>query len=153
MDLIIEGIDQMEVDLGIQPAAGMFDVRTDTLAVTFIAEGSSRFGEVLLEVEDLEMPQDFGPSADEEGSSPHEIAGGTSWFGISIGEGNISATEEENDLLGVDRILLDLTAVDGLHIKRMSQEARDPLPLAPIGEPEQLNVDSHPRTRSERAKG
>ncbi len=135
VDLLIEGVDPLQVDIGIESAAGMIEVLPDCVAVTFVAEVAGGFGEVLLEVKDLNVSQEFGASADEEGAAAHQVPRGTHCFRVGISHGEVSSPQKTGDLFRVDGIVLDLPTVDGLHVERVAKNEGDLLLLAPVGEP------------------
>jgi hypothetical protein len=49
--------------------------------------------------------------------------------------GEIPASEQVSDLEGIDLVVLDLSAVDGLHVEGVPEDEGDPLSRAEISQP------------------
>jgi len=64
-----------------------------------------------------------------------QIAGGAPLGGVGVSLWYQSALEQERDLLGIDLIILGLSAMDRSHIQGVAQHKGKRLPTAEIGDP------------------
>jgi hypothetical protein len=81
------------------------------------------------------MGEQLASFAHEEEASAEQVAGSAHARGIDVGLGQGTGAEQHRDLVGVDAIVLGLTAVDGLHVEGMAEHERDAFAGAQIGEP------------------
>jgi len=71
----------------------------------------------------------------EEEASSEEVTGGAHLRWIDVGLRNHAPTEQHDELLGVDAIILGLRAVDGLQVEGVGQDEGDVVLGAEIREP------------------
>jgi len=64
-----------------------------------------------------------------------EIASGPHLGGIDIGLRDHSTSQKDRDLVGVDAIVLGLSAVDGFHVEGMAEDEWDLFAGTEVGEP------------------
>jgi len=64
-----------------------------------------------------------------------KVAGGAHHGRIDVGLGQHAALEQQCDLVRIELVVLDLAAVNGLHVQRMPQHESDVLARADIGDP------------------
>ena len=68
-------------------------------------------------------------------TAPQEVTGGAHLSWINIGLWEHPPSEQGCNLLRIDLVVFGLAAVDGFHIKGMSQDERNALVRTEVGEP------------------
>lgn len=63
------------------------------------------------------------------------IDSGPHLLGIDVRQWEITTAHEHRNLEGIDAVVLGFTAVDGLHIKRVTQDKVDGVLFTQIGDP------------------
>ena len=81
------------------------------------------------------MGQPLGPFARERHPAPEQIPGGPHRGGIHIGLGPHAAAQEHGDLVGINRLVLGLAPMDGLHGEGVAQDEGNALTGAEVGQP------------------
>jgi len=64
-----------------------------------------------------------------------EVAGGSHLERVDIGCGEVPASQQHGDLEGVDFVVLDLSAVDGLPVERVTENELDAFAPTQVGDP------------------
>jgi hypothetical protein len=84
---------------------------------------------------DADVRVELAALANEEEPTTEQVAGGPHTLGIDVADGNGAGAQEHGDLVGVDLVVLRLSAVDGLHVERMADDEGDVMLGAEVGEP------------------
>lgn len=82
----------------------------------------------------MDMGDEFGPLAYQANAATHQIPGVAQRFGIDIGYGRHATAQQGGDLMGIDRIVFCLAAVNGFHVHGMTEDEGNVLVFAPIGD-------------------
>ena len=81
------------------------------------------------------MRQQRAALANEVVAPPEQVAGLTHALGIDVGEGKVAAFEQASEFAGVDFVVLGLGAVDEFHVQGVTDDERDLLLGAEVGDP------------------
>jgi len=101
------------------------------LAIDSLLEGRK----VVLSDGVLGVGHELGSPADEVRPSPQEIPCRPHLSWIDVGHGEHASAQQRRDLLRVDAVVLGLSAVDGLHVERMSEREDNVVIDAEVGDP------------------
>src|SRR5262249_57978301 len=102
---------------------------------------------VVLGIEDLQMGEQAGAVAAPPGAAAPQVAGLAHPFGVDVGEREVAAAQQAGDLVGIDRVVLGLGAVDEPQGVGVTDDQQNLLGLAQVGQYQQ-NMHSQPTTRS-----
>ena len=69
--------------------------------------------EVVLVIDQLHVSEQFAPPSHQEGSASEQIAGATHFLGIDVAGGEVPASQEHGQFLGIDSIAFGFAALDG----------------------------------------
>ena len=81
------------------------------------------------------MGDEFRTAAGEIHPPSQQVACGTPFGRIGVGDGEIAAFEQAGDFVGIDFIILGFTAVDGFHIQGVAQDERNVVQGAEVRQP------------------
>lgn len=135
LDLILHAVHEMDIRLYILTHAAVVKAFGQLVAIGAPFKLLVDAGEVVLEIGELDMCLQFGTPVDKVIASPQQVPGRTHLAGIDVGQGEGSTPDQLGDLLGIDLVVLGLSAMDRFHVERMAQYERDVLGLAEIGQP------------------
>lgn len=134
--LIIE-IDQCTVefdalfDLWIGKALG----HVDACAIGFPADPGTKLRQVVLAIGVLDVRQELGALPHQVIASAHEVAGGAHFGRIDIGLREHARAQQCCNFLRIDAVILDLAAMDGFHVQRMTEDEGQLFAGAQVGQP------------------
>jgi hypothetical protein len=131
----IVGGDQPEIDVDVLVPRGI--VKTFGHAVTVGCGGDLfvNLGRIVLAVGILDMAQELRSLAQQVGPASQEVTGGTHLRWIDVGWREHAAAKEGSNLVGIDRVMLGLAAVDGFHREGVPADEGHALRSAEISEP------------------
>lgn len=69
------------------------------------------------------------------GTTSQQVSGGTHGTGIDVGLRKHARARQQRELLGVDRVVFDLAAVEGAHVERVPEDERDVVVGAQVRQP------------------
>jgi hypothetical protein len=104
-------------------------------AVQGLGDAAQGCAEGILAAGMLEVRRHLRPLVQELISAAPQILCGAHPARVDVGLGHESATQKRGDLVGIDAVVLGFAAVHGPHVKRMAQDAGNPLLHAEIGQP------------------
>jgi len=90
---------------------------------------------VILTIRLLHMGQQFSALTHQVGTATSEVPGSAPSSGIDIGLWEQAATKQGGYLLGIDRVVFGLAAMNGFHGEGMPQNEGDPFCSAEVSEP------------------
>ena len=128
-------LDEGEVGVDGPGDAGVIETIGGIDAVLPVHEGTGEGWQVALSVEHLNVSEEFGPLSHEVEPPAEEIACGAHVARIDVGLGDHAATQKYGDLMGVNPVVLCLSAVDRFHVKGVTEDEGDGFGGAEIGEP------------------
>jgi hypothetical protein len=107
----------------------------DASPVRLISPLLANLGQMVLAVGLLKMREPRGPFARERHAAPEELTGRPPRGGIDLGRREHPATQQHGDLLGVERVVFGLAAVDRFHLQRVPEDNGHLFRGAEVGEP------------------
>jgi len=134
-DLPIVEFGEFEVGLDGSDDAGVIEALGDAIAIASVSDGPFEGGKVVLAVGGLNVCEQLGSLVNKMESAAKEIAGCSHLGGIDVGLRDHTASEECSDLMGVDLVVLRLSAVDCLHVERVAKDEGNALSSTEVGEP------------------
>ena len=90
------------------------------------------------------MSEQLGALAHEEGAAAKQVTGRSPGPGIDVGHRPHAAVKQAGDTAGVDAIVLDLGAMHGPHVERMSEDKGDVVLFTDVGKPVPVERRFHP---------
>jgi hypothetical protein len=133
-DLLV-AIDQRQVHLDGLAYRGVGEVFGDPSAVPLVGDLLAEGGQIVLAGGVLDVGEKLGALLHEVAASAQQITGGAHLGRVGVRRGNQAAAQERCDLMGVDLVVLRLSAVNGLHVQGVAQDEGDTLAGAQIGQP------------------
>jgi hypothetical protein len=109
--------------------------RRDASPVRLISQLRAKLGPMVLAGGLLKRRAHRGPLARERQAAPEAITGGPPRGGIAVGRREQAATPQHGALLGVDRVVFGLAAVERLHLQRVPEDTGQLCLGAAVGEP------------------
>jgi hypothetical protein len=91
--------------------------------------------QVILAVGMLHVGQQLGPFVCQMPTASQQIAGRPHLGRIHLGVREHAATEQDGDLVRVDRVVFGLPPMDGLHVQGMAEDERDAFVSTQVGQP------------------
>ena len=91
--------------------------------------------QIVLAVGILDVCQEFGPFVGQRHPAPEEVAGGPHGGRIDRGLREHAAAQKRRNLVGIDRVIFRLTAMDRLHGEGMTEDKRNSLAGTQVGQP------------------
>jgi hypothetical protein len=131
----IVNVDPCQVHGHVLLHAGLIEALEEAAAVLGRGEAAQGFTEVMLAGGILDVRAPLCPLVHEMMAAAHKIARGAHPPRVDGGLGNESSASPRRDLVRVDAVVLGVAAVHRPPVEGMSQDDRNPLVLAEIGEP------------------
>lgn len=128
-------VNQGQVDCDTLLHGGCGKPLSDTIAVRFRGDLLADFGQVILASGMLDVGSQLRPVAHQMPAAPEESSRGPQRGGVHIGLGQHAATQEDGNVLGVDRVVCGLTPMDRLHVQGMAEDKRDAFGRTEGGQP------------------
>jgi len=131
----VEMIDELEVGLDTLSNDGIGELPCNTFSVDFVGNLFAELGEVTLAVGVLDVREEIGALMREVVTTPEQITCSThsSWVNVSLRDH--AGAQKSCDFAGIDFIVFDFGAVNGLHVESVSEDEGDPFFFAEISEP------------------
>jgi len=133
-DGVVE-IEEVEVELDAFLDTLVRKELSDSLSLRFSADIVFNVRQVVLIYRVLDVSQKLSSLVGEIHSSPEQIAGGAHFGRVDVGHGEHSTSCEHSNLVGIDPVVLRLSAVDGFHVERMTEDESYTLFFAQICNP------------------
>ena len=130
-------VDGDELEIGLD---GLADGRVGeglgkTRAIRGVVDLHVELGEVVRGAEVLNVREELAALPDEVEPAAEKIARGPHIGRVDESLREHSTGQQFGDLEGIDPVVLDLPAVDGLHVEGVAQDEGDLFPVAEIGDP------------------
>lgn len=107
-------VDEGEIGVEVCPNGRIVEEFGQPFPVSRTGQTPVRPGPVVLGKGVLNMCEELGPFPSEVKTASQEVSGGAHEGRIDVGKGKSSGAQEDGDLLGVDPVILGLSAMDGL---------------------------------------
>jgi hypothetical protein len=108
---------------------------SDAVSVRLVRDVLAALGQVVWASGMLHMGQQFSALAPQVGAATSEVAGRAHRGGIDLGLGEHAATPQRRNLVGIDRVMFGLAAVNGVHLEGMPQDEGKTLVRTAISQP------------------
>ena len=146
------GVDQREVQRHTLMDGGLGKRCSPARPVRHSGELFAALRQMILAVGLLDSSESRRACAHERPPAPQEVTGRMPLSGIDVGLGQHAAAEEHRHRMGIDCIVLGLTAMHRLQIEGMAQDAGKPRGGAEVGQPVpgQETFDAHDQSVSVR---
>ena len=131
----VVGMDQREVDRKALLDGRLREALRHAGSVRLVCELLADRREVVLTSGMLAMSHERGPCAREMPPAPEQVSGGTPLSRIDSGLRAHAAAKQHRHLVGVDRRVLGLAPMKGVHVQGVAQDAGNPLLRAKVREP------------------
>jgi hypothetical protein len=132
--LLVVG-DKRQIDLNALLHGWIGKAFGNPVAVGLVGDVFVNGREVILAVGMRDVRQEFSAFVRQMQAATHEITGSTHLNRIDRGLWEHTAAKQGGNLLGIDRVVFGLTAVDGFHREGMTEDERDAGIGAEVGEP------------------
>ena len=107
----------------------------NSLAVGLIGDLFTKLRQAVLTVGILDVGEKLGAFAHQVHAAAQQVTGGSHQSGIDIGHRQHAAAQQDRNFVSVDFVVLRFAAVDGFHVKRMTQDKGDISLAAQVGQP------------------
>ena len=131
----IEMVDEIEIGLDASSNVGVNELTGDTFPVDLVGDLFTELGEIALAIGVLDVGEEIGTFPCEVVTTPEEIPCGAHGCRVDVSLGEHPGPQQPGDLAGIDPVVFDLGAVDGLHVERMTENKGDRFSLTEIGKP------------------
>jgi hypothetical protein len=128
-------VNQGEVDCDTLLHGGIREPFRHPVPVRLVGQLLPARGPVVLAVGLLDVREELGAVTCQLYAAPAPVAGGTHLGGIDVGRREHPATQQNGDVLGVDRVVFGLAAVDRFQIQRMPEDKGHLCLGAEVGKP------------------
>jgi hypothetical protein len=131
----IEMIDKFEIGFDAPSDDGIGELFGDTLAIDFVGDLFTELGKVTLAVGVLDVAQEIGTLTHEVVTSSKKVTGSPHFGRIDVSLRDHAGTQEGSDFTGIDFVIFDFGAVDGLHVKGVTEDEGDVFFSTEVGKP------------------
>jgi hypothetical protein len=138
-------VNQGEVDCDTLLHGGIREPFRHPVPVRLVGQLLPARGPVVLAVGLLDVREELGAVTCQLYAAPAPVAGGTHLGGIDVGRREHPATQQNGDVLGVERVVFGLAAVDRLHRPRLPADQGHLCLGAEVGEPGPGQESMRPR--------
>jgi hypothetical protein len=147
---IIIVIDACPIDFKTLLHCGVGTALGNPVTVGFIGKLLTNGRQVILAVGMVHVGQPLGAFMCSRPAASQQIAGRPHLGRIHRGVREHAATEHDGDLVRVDRVVVGLPTMDGLHVQGMAEDDRDAFVSTQVGQPVpgEQTVDRDDETRS-----
>jgi hypothetical protein len=128
-------VHQSEVDCDTLLHGGIRAPFRHPVPVRLVGQRLPELGQVVLAVGLLDVREELGALTCQMSAAPEQVAGGPHLGGIDVGLREHPATQQNGDVLGVDRVVFGLAAVDRFHIQRRPEDTGHLCLGAEVGAP------------------
>lgn len=133
-DLFVQSFNDLQVSVNVQQIEGIDEPISDSRTVGLVPD-VGWLGEIVLQMDDLDMCECFGSASDKVSPSPHKISGSSALLGIDVRELEIATADDLGNFFRVDRVRFDFSVMNCLEVEGVPQDECELAFFALVGEP------------------